>query len=137
MSPEESTFGAGHPARQTLQGYALKLLANVEVAAVEEHLLLCESCRQIVTESDEFALVVRDWGRRGPVAWFIHDTEEGPIHLEMRLLPDLQWAACFQGEKVEGRALFQSAEEAYRYLERVFSEMYPEHRCTDRCGARG
>jgi hypothetical protein len=88
-------------------------------------------------ELDEFSPVVRDRGRGGPAAWFIHDTEGSLIRLEMRILPDSQWAAGFRGEKVEGRALFQSAAEAYRHLERVFSEMYPEHRCTDRCGARG
>jgi hypothetical protein len=95
------------------------------------------TCRRIVTESDEFAPVVQDWGRRGPVAWFIHDTEEGPIHLEMHLLPDSQWAARLWGEKLESRALFQSAEEVYRHLERISSEIYPEHRCTDQCGGRG
>lgn len=55
VGPDVSDSAADHPALPTLEGYALERLMEAEVAEVEEHLLLCESCRQIVSELDVFA----------------------------------------------------------------------------------
>jgi hypothetical protein len=131
-----SDSAAGHPPLRALEEYALERLVEAEVARVEEHLLLCESCRQIVSELDVFAPLLQGRGRGRRSAAFVHDTEDGLIRLELQTLPGSKWAARFWGENLEGTAVLMSAGEAYGHLRRVFGDMYPAHRCTSRCGAQ-
>jgi hypothetical protein len=124
-----------HPAARLLEAYALEDLPDADLSAVEEHLLVCERCRQIVSELDVFAPTLRGWGRKRTSAAFVHETDDGPIHLELRALPDAKWAARFWGDALEGSAVFGSVREAYAHLRSVFSEMYPDHLCNPGCGA--
>lgn len=124
-----------HPNTRKLEKYTLEDLPNSELATVEEHLLVCERCRQVVSELDVFAPTLRGWGRKRTSAAFVHETEDGPIRLELRAMPDAKWAARFWGESLEGSAVFAEVGEAYIHLRNVFSEMYPDHLCSPTCGA--
>ena len=95
-----------HPVPHRLQAYALEDLPESDVSIVEEHLLVCERCRQVVSELDVFAPTLRGWGRKRTSAAFLHETDDGPIRLELRALPDGKWAARFSGESLEGSAIF-------------------------------
>ncbi|HVX66193.1 MAG TPA: zf-HC2 domain-containing protein [Bryobacteraceae bacterium] len=124
-----------HPVPRLLESYALEDLPESDLSAIEEHLLVCERCRQVVAELDVFAPTLRGWGRKRTSAAFVHETDDGPIRLELRALPDAKWAARFWGEALEGSAVFPSVREAYAHLRDVFSEMYPDHLCNQGCGA--
>jgi hypothetical protein len=126
---------ADHPVQIALERYALDELTESELLPVERHLRACETCRQMVAELDVFAPVLRGWGRRRTSAAFVHETDDGPIRLELRAAPDGKWTARFTGERLEGSAEFPLVTEAYQYVRRGFSEMYPEHVCNPGCGA--
>ncbi len=120
---------------KALEAYSLEELPESELRPVEEHLLVCERCRQVVSELDVFAPALRGWGRRRTSAAFVHETDDGPVRLELRALPDDKWAARFSGENLEGSAVFHTVREAYAHLRAVFSQMYPDHLCGSGCGA--
>jgi hypothetical protein len=124
-----------HPSELVLERYALDELAKSEHLSVERHLRACETCRHVVAELDVFAPVLRGWGRRRTSAAFVHETDDGPIRLEVRAASQGKWTARFAGERLEGSAEFPLVTEAYLYVRRGFSEMYPEHVCNQGCGA--
>jgi anti-sigma factor RsiW len=107
-------------------------LTETELAVVEEHLLVCETCRQTVSEMDVFAPLLRS--ARGGSAAYSHATADGPVVLEIDPLPDSKWSARIHGSRLEGRAYLGSPREAYAYLRRSFAEMFPEHLCDEGCG---
>ena len=113
--------------------YVLDELAEPELAPIEEHLLVCERCRQAVSEMDVFAPLLRPAGSSGTAA-YTHATAEGAVTLEIRALPESKWSARIYGSRLEGQALVASFREAYLYLRRSFAEMFPEHLCNEGCG---
>jgi hypothetical protein len=123
-----------HATQVVLESYALDELRDSEEARVEEHLLVCETCRQALSEADAFRALFRGRPRGHAAAAFVHATEDGLISLELRALPGDRWSARFCGQELEGQAVLASPREAYRFLRRSFTEMYPEHLCNSRCG---
>jgi hypothetical protein len=123
-----------HASQVALESYALHHLRASKAAQVEEHLLVCEACRQMLSETDTFAALFREKPRGHAAAAFVHATEDGLINLEIRGLPGSRWSARFRGEQLEGQTVLASLREAYRHLRRSFAEMYPEHLCNPGCG---
>lgn len=70
---------------------------------------------------------------REPVS-FIHDTEDGPIHL--LTLPDKDggWKALHWGTTLSGGRHFRTMVKANVHLLQSFAELFPDHVCTLRCG---
>lgn len=118
---------------EVVERYVFGELAEPALAPVEEHLLVCETCRQAVSEMDTFAPLVRPAGSVGSAA-YTHATADGAVTLEIRALPESKWSARFHGSRLEGRALVASPREACAYLRRSFAEMFPEHLCDEGCG---
>jgi len=115
--------------------YVFRELAEPELAPVDEHLLVCENCRQAVSEMDVFAPLLRPETTRGPSrAAYVHLTVDGAVTLEISALPESRWSARFHGQHLEGQTVLESPHEACSYLRRSFSEMFPEHLCTAECG---
>jgi hypothetical protein len=50
-----STEPKNHPDESQLEGYSLGRLPKPEVLSLEEHLLICEVCRQRFSESEDYA----------------------------------------------------------------------------------
>jgi hypothetical protein len=122
-----------HPAVEVLERYVAGELSEAEAAPAEEHLLVCERCRQTVAELDVFEWLLTG-AAHGVSAAFVHVTADGPITLEIRALQGSNWSARFWGDRLEGQAVFESPREAYVHLRRSFVEMFPEHLCTAACG---
>lgn len=59
---------ASHPSEGDLELYALGRLPEGAIPAVEEHLLLCESCRHKTTEFEELGRAFRDYRAAPPRA---------------------------------------------------------------------
>ena len=118
---------------EVVERYVFGELAEPDLAPAEEHLLVCERCRQAVSEMDVFAPLMRSEGSGGSAA-YLHATADGPVTLEIRRLPDSKWSARFYGSLLDGRARVSSAREAYAYLRRSLVEMFPEHLCDKGCG---
>jgi hypothetical protein len=118
---------------EAIERYVFGELAEPELAPAEEHLLVCEMCRQAVSEMDVFGPLMRSTGTSGAAA-YTHSTEEGPVTLEIRKLPESKWLARFYGSHLEGRTEVASPREAHACLRRSFAEMFPEHLCNEGCG---
>jgi hypothetical protein len=118
-----------------IESYVFRELAEPELAPVDEHLLVCENCRQAVAEMDVFAPLLRPETTRGlGRAAYVHLTVDGAVTLEISALPESRWSARFHGRHLEGQTVLESPRDACSYLRRSFSEMYPEHLCTAECG---
>lgn len=131
------TSSASHPPEDWLEEYALGRLRGAQLARLEEHLLVCESCRRRLLETEDFIRATRSAAQRLreiPLD-FTHDTSDGPVRLLVRQTDDGQWEAAFSGQQLEGARRFPTIAEANDYLLECFREMFPEHRCTDYCGA--
>jgi hypothetical protein len=62
----------------------------------------------------------------------VHDTEDGMIY-SRATREGRKWIARHWGPQLDGMRVCRTMREANAYLEESFSEMFPEHRCTERC----
>ena len=122
-----------HLEMDVVERFVFGELTEPELAPAEEHLLVCEACRQAVSEMDVFAPLLRPGDGTGSAA-YRHATADGPVTLEIHSLPDSEWSAWIHGSRLDGRAHLGSAREACAYLRRSFAEMFPEHLCHGGCG---
>ncbi len=122
-----------HVRMEALERFAFGELTERELAPVEEHLLVCEECRQAVAEMDVFAEVMRSPASGASTA-YVHFTADGPVSLEIRAGEGGGWLARFYGTALEGQTRVESPLEAHAWLRRSFCQMFPEHLCTDECG---
>ena len=68
---------------------------------------------------------------RKPLA-FIHDTADGLIYSKVERR-GRKWIARHWGDQLDGIRECGSVREANEYALTSFHEMFPEHRCTERC----
>ena len=122
-----------HLEMDVVESYVAGELTETELAPAEEHLLVCEMCRQAVSEMDVFAPLLSRPAGAGSAA-YQHATLDGPVTLEIRSLPDSRWAAWIHGSRLDGLMHLGSPREACVYLRRSFAEMFPEHLCHEGCG---
>lgn len=64
---------------------------------------------------------------------WMHETEDGPIHLQVTKAPGRGWAARVWGCQLQGVGTCRSYAQARRLLLKCFAEMYPKHRCGKGC----
>jgi anti-sigma factor RsiW len=128
-------FGHRHLDDETLERYVLGRLTEPDLADAEEHLLVCEECRRSLAGVQSFINAVRGAGEDLLESWvFSHHTEEGPVRLEVTRAGRQQWVGRYRGASVEGRGVFAGARAAYEFVERSFTQLFPEHRCNELCG---
>jgi hypothetical protein len=77
--------------------------------------------------------------RRGDRQTFyvVHPTEDGPVHLEVVKWEGGGWKARFWGRELDGFRRCKTLAQARHFLLRRLADMYPWHRCTERCGPLG
>lgn len=125
-----------HPDDDILEQYSLARLDRADQARVEEHLLICEICRQKLQGVDEFVRAVQAAARgltQEPLD-FTHHTEDGPVRLLVEESAEGGWVARLSGHDLGATWRFQTVGEANEYLLEAFAAMFPRHRCTERCG---
>jgi len=76
-------------------------------------------------------------GKRVVSRRFWHDTEDGLIILEVVQMINGECLARHSGPKLDGGTVTRTVSEAMDYLRESFQQMFPEHRCTDKCQAEG
>ena len=111
---------APHRSEEELENYSLGRIAPSHSAALEEHLLVCESCRARLSGIEPFN--------------FVHYTKDGPFYSRVTRLRTGTFRARHWGRNLEGGKEFRTLAGAKVYLVRSFAEMFPEHTCTTRCG---
>ncbi len=109
-----------HLSPEHLEEFSLGKLSPTRTAAVEEHLLICQACRETLCSIEPYN--------------FIHHTRDGPIYSRVTRLRSGMFAARHWGRWLNGGKEFNSRQGAKAYLVRTFGQMFPEHVCTKSCG---
>jgi hypothetical protein len=127
---------AEHPSNDLLERYSLTRLADRDLAYVEEHLLICEWCRQRLSETEAFISATRAATRelREAPLDFTHYTGGGPIRLLAEITEAGDWKATISGQQIEATPRFATVAEANEHLMTMFRQLFPEHECSERCG---
>jgi anti-sigma factor RsiW len=123
-----------HLTEDEVEDFVRKALSGAELALVEEHLLVCDSCRRRVEELDRFVADLRAAVDVLEPLDVIHATADGPIRLRTRQLEDGTWLAEMSGREIHSARMFPTSEQARIFGRRVFCEMFPEHVCNQHCG---
>jgi hypothetical protein len=122
-----------HLTDDELDDLVRKTLPETALARVEEHMLVCEFCRQRIEELDRFVASLRDAARALEPCDAVHATADGPIRLRVRQQDDGTWCAELLGAEIESVGTFSTQEEASEGVQGVFYEMFPEHVCNPCC----
>jgi hypothetical protein len=120
-----------HPTIDTLEFYSLGRLTGPKLARVEEHLLVCDDCRDRVSFLDHYHATLKEALRE--IKREIHATEDGLIYNWVEALPNGRCRARHRGPMLSGGSEFATKKQAWAFLRRSFTEMFPKHRCSKRC----
>lgn len=110
-----------HSSDERLEKYSLDRLPESSLAAVEEHLLVCEQCRARLEEIEPLK--------------YVHHTEDGPVYARVTRLTTGKVMARHWGHDLHAGRAFGDFYAAKQYLRESFSQMYPEHTCEGSCGS--
>lgn len=117
-----------HPEEERLEQYALGKLAGDELGQVEEHLLVCETCRDRLAELDADIRAIREvtgYLSEVPIR-LIRETGSGPVHLEVTPAVGGGWTARLWGQEVDLTADFKTVQQANEYLLRSLADLFPK-----------
>jgi hypothetical protein len=109
-----------HVAAATLEAYSLQDLTVEAVETVENHLLVCETCRTRLAGIEPFNTV--------------HYTQDGPFYSRVTRLRNGVFAARHWGCQIDGGRRCDDLASACKYLVESFAQMFPEHKCVEGCG---
>jgi hypothetical protein len=119
--PALESAAQGHPSDEVLEKYSLDRLPESNLAAVEEHLLVCDQCRARLQEIEPLECV--------------HYTDDGPVYARITRLSTGKLMARHWGHDLHAGRRFGSFYAAEEYVSTSFAQMYPEHTCKGSCGS--
>jgi len=120
-SPAAESIAQFHASDETLENFSLDGLAESNLAALEEHLLVCDQCRARLAEIE--------------LLKYAHYTGDGPVCARITRLKTGKLMARVWGQDLHGGRAFGSFYAAKEYLSAFFAQMYPEHICKGPCGS--
>src|SRR5436190_21445368 len=127
-----------HVSDEKIESLALGRLRTHDSIRVQQHLYKCSGCLsrlvQITFNLDLNGFVLTELStpdKRKPL-YMAHETADGWIYSKCER-QGRKWIARQWGDQVEGGKECSTMREANRVLVQAFREMFPEHRCTDRC----
>jgi anti-sigma factor RsiW len=128
-----------HLADDVLEALTLGALTTVKSLQVQKHIFDCPECLKRLI-GVELALALRDVNvpprslkpdMRKPLS-VRHDTADGFIYSRVEKRAD-KWMERHWGGQLDGGSEFATMSEANEHALAAFAQMFPEHRCTDRC----
>jgi hypothetical protein len=128
-----------HVSETRIEKLALGKLPTPDSIEVQRHLFNCGPCLHRLIEI-EYALAALDlivprgpaMNKRKPL-FIVHDTADGFVYCQTVRLAHGKWMARNWGDRLQGARECKTMREANEHLLTAFREMFPEHRCTDRC----
>jgi anti-sigma factor ChrR (cupin superfamily) len=121
-----------HPTFDELEAYALNTLGPVNDRSIEEHLLVCDVCRNRLQSHDWLVRAIRT---SFPNDDFTHATSDGNVRVWIEQSAG-GWMAGVTGGKLDLVQPARTAERAVVLVATSFYEAYPGHRCNAGCGSR-
>jgi hypothetical protein len=123
---------------EQIEHLALGKLTTPESVQVQRHIYNCPDCLKKLIEIT-FIQELQGVGpkplcvptSRKPLS-FVHDTADGFIYSKVEHR-GRKWIARHWGDELDGMRVCATLREANEYAVASFSEMFPEHRCTERC----
>jgi uncharacterized protein YbaR (Trm112 family) len=88
---------------------------------LEQHLLICPQCRTGLSAIEPYN--------------FVHHTHDGLFYCRVTKLRTGRLFARYWSRSLEIGQEFRTHGDAEAYPKRTFSQMFPQHVCTPRCGA--
>jgi hypothetical protein len=131
-----------HISEDILELYALNRLPDALLPPVEEHVLICEECRQRLHTVDVFVSTLKTTLRRSEpnvVFWQLHQTDDGPVEIWIERAGERKWVSQRRGFALSGGGEFRTQAEAMQEMSQSFIGLFPEHICSVACllGASG
>jgi hypothetical protein len=128
-----------HPiSNRQIENLATGKLTTHESIQVQRHIYECPDClRRLIeiTYIQELAGLAPKAlcgpTTRKPLS-FVHDTADGFIYSKVERR-GRKWVGRHWGDQLHGMRECATVRQANEYVVRSFNEMFPEHRCTDRC----
>lgn len=111
---------ADHISHGLLEEYSLGNMAESSLAAVEEHLLICDDCRRWLEVIE-------------PVN-YVHFTEDWPVYSRATMLTTGKVTARHWGKNLDCGRECENVSAARKYLSESFFQMFPDHICKGKCG---
>jgi hypothetical protein len=123
---------------EQIRNLALGKLTTHESIQVQRHIFNCPDCLRKLIE----ITFLQEMNGQGPKPLvvpstrtplcFVHDTADGMIYSKVERR-GRKWMGRHWGDQLDGMRVCATVREANEYVVTSFSEMFPEHRCTERC----
>jgi len=129
-----------HPADKALESLARGTLTTAQSLRLQTHIFHCPECLQRLVRAEvllmleEAVLEPRHLprpDRRRPL-FIRHDTADGFIYSRVKKRGK-KWLVVHWGEQLDGQWECSTMREANEHAMAAFAQMFPEHRCTERC----
>ena len=128
-----------HVTQDDLEKLALGKLRTVDSIRAQRHIFNCGDCLGRLVHTT-FVLAQRGLTPPEPIALvpkrrrmsFVHDTADGLIFSKSER-QGRKWIARHWGDQLQGGRDCKTVSEANEFLVASFHQMFPEHRCTERC----
>jgi hypothetical protein len=128
-----------HPTDEVIEALTLGTLTTAASLRVQRHIYRCPDClKRLITTT--LAVAIKDEYNpphaikpdlSKPV-YFRHDTADGFIYSRVQR-HGVKWVERHWGEQLDGLSEFETMWEANEQAVAAFAQMFPEHRCTERC----
>ncbi len=128
-----------HPNHDTLELLAGNRLTEPALATAEEHLLVCDSCRERLNLISEYLSTMRAALRPSDprvILWQLHSTHDGPIQIWVEQKPDGKWLSRRAGPNLDGGLETEKRTDALLDAFQSFVQLFPEHKCSRACIVR-
>jgi hypothetical protein len=135
---QTAAMSSPHPTLAELQGLSMGRVPTSESIRLQRHLFDCPPCLYQLLELEAVNEIAERLNSHTPKAdrrkplFVVHDTGDGLIYSRAERL-GRKWIARHWGPQLDGMRECRTMREANEFLEASVFEMFPEHRCTERC----
>ena len=113
------------------------MIDEIELAAIEEHLLVCHACQDRLTDTDVYTKSIRaalaSFHVEAVEMQAVHVTSEGNIYLWVTEDAQGFWTARIRGCKVDSGKVLTSCFYAFKHNASAFRTLFSEHACSTEC----
>ena len=128
-----------HPSDSVVEALTLGTLRTAHSLEVQRHIYNCPDCLMRLIAAEAILASDDEWDPpmslkpdiSKPV-YLMHDTADGFIYSRVQR-EGQKWVERHWGDTIAGRSQVETMQQANEHALAAFSQMFPEHRCTERC----
>jgi hypothetical protein len=120
---------------ESIEAYSLgKVTDELELEAIEEHLLVCHACQDRLTDADVYTKAIRaalsSFHIEAVEMQAVHVTGEGVTYLWATECERGLWTARISGCEAASGHVFTSCTDAFAHNALAFCTLFPRHTCS-------